>query len=228
MKELVKRIPFVGPILSRAYWALHGARNASQCFPGSAAYWEQRYAEGGNSGAGSYALFADFKAEVLNRFVEQQRVLTVVEFGCGDGNQLLLAKYPSYLGVDVSDTAIAICREKFTIDPTKSFLVTREYAGQTADLSLSLDVIYHLVEDLVFESYMTTLFNASNRHVIIYASDTDNNTGFASHVKHRRFNAWISANIPNWKLTAHIPNKYPYSEDDQSGSFADFFCYEKS
>jgi hypothetical protein len=32
-------------------------------FSGSKAYWENRYADGGNSGAGSYNRLADFKAE---------------------------------------------------------------------------------------------------------------------------------------------------------------------
>ena len=76
-------------------------------FPGSAAYWESRYAKGGSSGVGSYGRFAEFKAEVLNRFVATHSVQSVIEFGCGDGNQLALASYPWYLGYDVSATAVA-------------------------------------------------------------------------------------------------------------------------
>ncbi len=68
-------------------------------FPGSDKYWEQRYAVGGNSGVGSYGKFANFKAEVINKFVREHKIKSVIEFGCGDGNQLKLANYPSYYTV---------------------------------------------------------------------------------------------------------------------------------
>ena len=32
-----------------------------------------------------------------------------------------------------------------------------------ADLSMSLDVLYHILEDNVFNSYMINLFNSSNK-----------------------------------------------------------------
>lgn len=227
MKDIVKRIPLFGPFLQRTFWAVHAAKAGPKEFAGSAAYWEARYAAGGNSGAGSYALFAEFKAKILNLFVEQHGVRTVIEFGCGDGNQLRLSNYPVYLGFDISGTAIALCREAFASDASKTFAVSSDYCGQTADLSLSLDVIYHLVEDAVFDSYMRTLFNASNKHVIIYASDTDENIGTARHVVHRNFTRWVAAHVPNWKLLEHIPNQYPYAGNHLTGSSADFYVYEK-
>ena len=80
---------------------------------GSGDYWQKRYLRGGNSGNGSYGKLAHFKAEVINRFVEEKSVKTVIEWGCGDGNQLKLANYPQYIGYDISSKAISICREKF-------------------------------------------------------------------------------------------------------------------
>ena len=44
-----------------------------------------------------------------------------MEFGCGDGNQLKLAQYPSYSGIDISETALTICRKSFANDTTKKF-----------------------------------------------------------------------------------------------------------
>ena len=64
-------------------------------FTGSASYWEHRYAYGGNSGAGSYGSTACAKADLLNSFLKDERLLSVIEFGCGDGHQLSLADYPS-------------------------------------------------------------------------------------------------------------------------------------
>lgn len=73
-------------------------------FSSSADYWEERYRSGGSSGAGSHNRLAAYKAEVSNEFVTQNAVGIVLEFGVGDGAQLSLAKYPQYVGVDVSRT----------------------------------------------------------------------------------------------------------------------------
>ncbi|TAT59972.1 hypothetical protein EGM92_29840 [Enterobacter cloacae] len=35
----------------------------------------------------------------------------MMEFGCGDGNQLSLADYPRYTGFDISDHAIQLYRK---------------------------------------------------------------------------------------------------------------------
>lgn len=78
-------------------------------FTNSKSYWESRYQKGGNSGFGSYGRLAKFKAEVLNDFVAKNSIQSVMEFGCGDGNQLKLAVYPKYIGLDVSPKAIKRC-----------------------------------------------------------------------------------------------------------------------
>jgi len=195
----------------------------------SVKFWEERYATGGDSGAGSYNKLAQFKAETLNKFIKDHAIQSVLEFGCGDGNQLSLAEYPQYLGFDVSQTIITHCREKFIGDKAKNFLLTTAYSGQKAELTLSLDVIYHLIEDEVFHSYMTTLFAASLKYVIIYSSNSEQVAGFTNciHVKHRKFTDWMEKNAPEWKLTVFIPNKYPFSQNRKKGSFADFYVYEK-
>jgi hypothetical protein len=200
-------------------------------FPGSKKYWDNRYKNGGNSGAGSYGKFAEFKADILNEFIVTNKIQTVIEFGCGDGNQLKLAKYPHYIGVDVSSTAIALCRELFDVKigggQDKEFICLSDYFGQTAELSLSLDVIYHLVEDDVFDEYMKTLFNASTKYLIVYASNKEEPYIRGTHVRHRKFTDWIETHKPNWKLIQHIPNKYPYNGDHTTGSFADFYIFQK-
>jgi SAM-dependent methyltransferase len=196
-------------------------------FPGSRRYWEERYAGGGNSGVGSYSRFAEFKAEVLNSFVAERRIGTIIEFGCGDGNQLTLASYPKYTGIDVSATAIDVCQSKFRGDHAKSFKTLELYAGETADLALSLDVIYHLVEDDEYEEYMATISAAATKYMIIYSSNTDENYHKHKHIRHRKFTEWIETNAADWSLERHIPNKYPYMGDHQEGSFADFYIYKR-
>jgi len=231
IKEQIKRIPILGNWVRQIYWRTRGNRTNAQPehFPGSSKYWEHRYASGGNSGVGSYNAFAKFKAEIINAFVAKHDVVTVNEFGCGDGNQLELANYPRYNGFDVSETVIASCKEKFFSDTSKTFKVMRAYDGDIAELALSLDVIFHLVEDDVFADYMRVLFKAANRYVVIYSSDSDDNAGYeGTHVRHRKFTQWIQENVSDWKLLDYIENRYPYKGDYRRGSVADFYIYEKA
>lgn len=229
MKSLIRRIPILGPLCAKLYWRLQTQPRPAPGFTGSQSYWESRYAGGNDSGVGSYGKFADFKAEFLNTFVERESICRVIEFGCGDGNQLSLAAYPEYLGFDVSETAVAACRTRFAGDSSRRFALADEYAGETADLTLSLDVLYHLVEDEVFAAYMERLFDASTRNVIVYSSNTDDTMGNESpHVRHRQFTRWVSTFRPTWRLVQHVPNRYPYTGDYRTGSFADFHVFEKT
>ncbi len=79
---------------------------------GCAKYWNGRYKAGGNSGIGSYGRLAEFKAEIINNFVADYEIHTVIEWGCGDGNQLSLAQYPQYIGFDVSLKSVKMCKKK--------------------------------------------------------------------------------------------------------------------
>lgn len=197
-------------------------------FKGSARYWDERYGKGMTSGYGSYNELAVFKAAFINDFVASHGVDTVIEFGCGDGNQLSLASYPNYIGVEVSANALRICGEKFREDDSKRFVSSTEYAGETAELALSLDVIYHLVEDEVYQKYMDRLFHASTRFVIIFSSDYDGDKELrAPHVRHRRFSDWIAANGKAWRLLATRKNPHPHVGVINEGSLADFYVYEK-
>jgi len=198
--------------------------------PYSERYWKKRYLFGGNSGLGSYGKLASFKAAVINKFVEENKIETVIEYGCGDGNQLRLAHYPSYIGFDVSLDAVLLCRTIFSEDDAKLFKLMGEYSFETADLTLSLDVIFHLLEDEVFDQYMQRLFNSSNRFVIIYSSNTDEQKmAMCEWVKHRKFTDWADNNMPEWELARFIPNKYQFIKygEDSTSSFSDFYIYIK-
>ncbi|MDF1562231.1 MAG: class I SAM-dependent methyltransferase [Deltaproteobacteria bacterium] len=217
----MSKTPVVGPLLR----ALKRRLAALHRFRGSARYWEQRYASEGTSGAGSYGEFARFKAGVLNAFVAEHQVQSVMEFGCGDGNQLRLAEYPTYRGFDVSLTAVERCREIFSSDPSKSFALLSDYQGEQAELVLSLDVIYHLVEDEVFEAHLRTLFAAALRHVIVFSSDVDKPDFGNDHVRYRRFTPWVETHAPEWSLIERIENPIPYANDVETGTRAHFFVY---
>jgi len=198
-------------------------------------YWEARYVSGRNSGAGSYGRLAKFKADVINDFVKNKKINTVIEFGCGDGYQLSLFKIPYYTGFDVSKKSIELCKDKFNSDKNKSFfLYDPQYFIDNAhffqaDLTFSLDVIYHLVEDGVFKKYMYDLFTSSKKYVIIYSSNTDEQDKFqAQHVRHRKFTDFIKNNYLSWSLISEIKNEFPLKNNHEQESFADFYIYEKT
>ncbi len=229
--ETVRTMPLIG----QAVDAVHRSARR-RLFPGSLTYWEQRYAQGGTSGPGSQDTLARFKAEVLNRFVAENDVASVVEFGCGDGRQLELAEYPRYLGLDVSPAGLRCAAARFAGDSTKSFLtfspkLFSDPAGfLRADLALSLDVIYHLVEDDLYDLHLSQVFGAAGRFVVLYTSDSDTMAArghIPPHVRHRPVARDVVERFPRWRLRERVGNRYPCTDSTRPDtSFADFLVYE--
>ena len=215
--------------LAKIFWPPNSRRHPSVAESvGSGSYWEKRYRAGGTSGPGSYGELAIFKAKVLNEFMATESVRSVVEFGCGDGHQLSLARYPRYLGIDVSSAAVEKCKALFAGDPSKEFRTMANYHDDKADAVLSLDVIYHLFEDTVFDQYMTSLFHCAERWVVIYSSNFDGpDETFAEHVRHRKFTKWVTDNRPEWYCSKIIKNEFPFKGDFQTGSHADFYFFRR-
>ncbi len=187
-------------------------------------YWETRYRMGGTSGMGSAGRLARFKASAINQFIAGNNIQSVIDLGCGDASQLALLELPAdYIGVDVSSTALAACAARF---PGRRFVTPEDLMTiGPAELTVSLDVIYHLIEDTIFAATMRTLFAWATRFVVIYASNLEA-ASLSAHVRHRRFTDHVAATEPDWRLLAHLPNPYPFdpSHPDET-SFADFFIY---
>lgn len=225
LKAALERAPVAGP----AFGAVRGWLRRRR-FGSSAGYWERRYQKGRTSGPGSYSQAARFKAEVLNAFVREKGIRSVVEFGCGDGGQLSLAEYPRYVGVDVSRTAVDLCKRKFGGDPTKAFYHSSALPAAEAlraELALSLEVVFHLVEDEVFRDYMARLFGAAERYVVIFSSNLDE-PGRYPHVRHRNFGAYVEQHFPAWRLLRKIETPRPAGgEDARKAPVSDFYIYER-
>jgi len=221
VRQQIGSIPIIGAGLK----LLKRGVAASPHFRSSPSYWETRYRHGGSSGVGSYGRLARFKAEVINRFVEQQGIQSVVEFGCGDGAQLELAKYPGYIGFDVSPYVVERCRRRFESDPSKTFYDLDSGGADTiqAEMAMSLDVIYHLVEDSVYETYMRRLAASATHSICIYSSNA-NLPGHVPHIRHRDFLNWFEGNAPEWELVETVRNAYPHDPaNPDETSWADFY-----
>ena len=194
----------------------------------SSVYWNKRYRDGGHSGCGSYEHLAEYKARIINNFIENNNINTVIEFGSGDGNQIKYMNYKSYIGFDVSQYIIKKCKKIYKNDDTKIFKLYNDYNNEVAELTLSLDVIFHLVEDKIYVDYMQKLFNASSKYVVIYSSNANSQVSHnVKHFKNRKFTEWIENNQLNFKLIKFIKNEYPYEKFKNKGSVSDFFIYKK-
>lgn len=178
-------------------------------------FWEDRYENGGTSGAGSYGRLAQYKADFVNRFVAEKKIKNVIEWGMDDGYQMKLMHIPSYLGYDVSSCLIHRLRDLFCEDETKKF---RHYNGkkignpETADLCLSMDTIQHSVEEQAFEDYVENMFQAAKRYVIIYGINREVHP--TPHIKHRDFQSYIREHYPKWEMVYTEENPYPFDEKD--------------
>lgn len=195
----------------------------------SADYWEKRYKSGGNSGAGSYGRLVVFKSRFINQFIQSNNLKTMIEHGCGDGNLASMITVDNYVGIDVSMTAVELCKSLMSADDSKKFLHSENQdRKQQYDLSLSSDVIFHLIEDDIYYNYMCRLFDSSSKYVIIYSSNHENNEKSSIHVRHRNFVSWIKKHREDFRLATYKRNKFPYDAvDSNNTSFSDFYIYER-
>jgi hypothetical protein len=149
-------------------------------------------------------------------------ISSAIEFGCGDGAQLALCRYPSYLGFDVSSSAIVECQSRFAGVSCQQFKLLDDYQGERADLTLSLDVIYHLVKQDVYEAHLRLLFDSSDRYVIVFSTDHDTKAIENSrHCRHRCFTDWVQEHRPEFVLTDVQTNK------SANPNAAKFYIFEK-
>lgn len=186
-------------------------------------FWNVHYRLGGTSGPGSAGLLAAYKADFVNAFIKDHRVKSVTDFGCGDGNQLSLLKCPVYVGLDVSKYALIRCIRQFAGDNSKSFflyspsLFVDKKGTFRSELTLSLDVIFHLVEDDIYEAYMDQLFDSAEKFVIIYSSNGTNSTGEPGYTRHRGVVAWVAVHKDLWEVVASPES--PFSNMTMSSFF---------
>lgn len=189
-------------------------------------YWERRYASGRPSGPGSTGDHARFKADVVERILEEHGVDSVLEFGCGDGAQVALTDYPEYVGLEVSGSAVRTCAERFADDPTKSFFLYRPSAfvnrgALDADLVVSLEVLFHVVDREEWEQTLRDMFTAARGHVVVFSSNYDDPEPDKLHIRHRRFTDLVEREFPAFDLIETIEN--PFEE-----RHSDFYVYERT
>jgi len=131
-------------------------------------FWEFRYAffpEAG-SGVGSRGDNLRAKRAWLAGELRALEPISILDIGCGDLEVSQELECQSYIGVDVSDRAIALARAK---RPDWDFVVgdARDVTLAAADLVLCLDVLIHQPTRDLYESLCLRLMELADRHLIV-------------------------------------------------------------
>lgn len=182
-------------------------------------FWEERYKSGGNSGAGSYGEYAVYKAQIINDYISKYEIKIISDFGCGDGNQISLLKgFDEYMGYDISSYALYLCHEKFKNNKKMNFcsLITDL---PEADMCLSLDVLYHIIDENEFEYHLSQLFGKSKKYVLIFSSNFTDKEVIVNYIRHRKFTDWVDKYYKDFALIEEINNFLLTS--------AKFYLYER-
>ena len=189
-------------------------------------YWEKIYESGGTSGAGSYGVLAEFKAEVVNALIQREKLTRVIEFGCGDGNQLQYMNYAEYLGLDVAAASVQLCATKFADDSSKSFMlytpglwINRGFVQ--ADLTVCLDVLYHITDETDFRHTLRDILHSSAKWVVLYTRLRMEEHPTIDTVQDRDLFHYLP-DYPEYSVHGIIPQRYP----DQSS--ADFIILKRT
>lgn len=186
-----------------------------------AGYWDRRYRDGRTSGAGSEGDEGAYKAMYVNEFMRDHDIVSVIDWGCGDGQVLgqleLRNPWRAYTGIDVSPTIIERMRQRYR---ELEFMNAEEACkGQySADLALSMDVLFHLPDDGDYFTYLDHLFDSAEKYVLVYSTNYAGGRT-ARHVFRREFTPDIAGRFPDWELrTVETPLRE---------GLASFFVYEK-
>lgn len=144
-------------------------------------YWNNRYADGGNSGYGSYGEQLEKKLKWLSGL----DVESITEIGCGDfhfGSELLKI-YPNakYNGCDISEVILKKNRELY---PQHNFYPAGGY-NPPADLLLCIDVLFHITYADEYANMLDTLEKTWTKYLAVTGYERDESLG--NHVRIRPF-----------------------------------------
>ena len=111
---------------------------------------------------GRRKILEDFVADICRRVTDRRpRILDV---GCGTGaNLLMLSQYGDAEGVDISEDALAFCRERGLEKVKLGAAENLPYDDGTFDLVTALDVVEHLDDDLAGLREMRRVLRPSGR-----------------------------------------------------------------
>jgi SAM-dependent methyltransferase len=92
------------------------------------------------------------RRRVLERVIADLRLparARILDAGCGSGrNMVELARHGTVTGMELSNTSVALARERAAGEVIEGSVLEMDFAPDSFDLAVSLDVIEHLDDDL--------------------------------------------------------------------------------
>jgi SAM-dependent methyltransferase len=137
-------------------------------------FWNERYESlpALGSGPGSRAHSAWIKRRLIERYIAERGVRSILDFGCGDMFWFpATASGIAYTGVDISDVIIASNRQRL---PHCEFLhhdIAAAALQRNADLVTCFDVLIHQLEPRQFRSMLANVL-ASTKHLALISYAT--------------------------------------------------------
>lgn len=151
-------------------------------------YWENIYASGGNSGAGSRGKLKDWKWSQITESIGDTS--NIVDIGCGDMKFIGGHEPINYVGIDISKTIIDVNK---LVYPNYIFynINADQYIPQLrAPVVLCMDLLFHIIDDDIYYKILDNIIKYSSKYIVIYS--------------------WDKNPIPLWNLKARYygSNKY--------------------
>lgn len=177
-----------------------------------------------NSGLGSRGQLAKFKADFVSKFVKDNNIQTMIDFGCGDLHNSSMIEVPSYLGVDIVEHKMPENPKADVFETTVSRFDEFE-CEEPADMVLCMDVLYHILENEqdYLKAALENMLKSTKKYLVIYAQDSyDKNIVWKGHM----------FNCPWRQLLEKMEVNLVYHQKqeeygDGPRSDAVFFVYEK-
>ncbi len=133
-------------------------------------FWDLRYSQCPElgSGVGSRGEILDYKKRLIKyltySFIEKK----IIDVGCGDLELTKDFNFKNYLGLDISEESLKICRSKRPDWIFKNLSITDSSVGK-ADLIMCFDVLIHQSSLAVFKGIISSIVSKTQNRVIIGA-----------------------------------------------------------
>jgi len=129
-------------------------------------YWDKRYASGGTSGCGSVGELRDIKWCWIKQFVDP--ITDIIDVGCGDLSFWEYEMLPErYVGIDSSEVII---KKNQLAYPGATFYHAQssEPLGITSPVVFCFDMMFHIMDDDVYQRTIQNLCILSSEYIFIY------------------------------------------------------------
>jgi SAM-dependent methyltransferase len=147
-------------------------------------FWDLRYSHFGDrgSGVGSRGENLLYKRDLLRREGVEEAA-SVLDVGCGDLEVLKVLEPKAYLGIDCSETALALARQArpdwqfqvFSPDQSRIAIAPKQFV-------ICLEVLIHQPTAAAYESLIEFLADHTLQTLIVSGYDRDDTTGDLNHM----------------------------------------------